>query len=343
MNSHADIRRRLAAYSGGELDLSERKLVELHLATCSTCRAELADMKSTLHLIRSTPEVEPPPWLTSRIMAHLREEKTAQRSWLQRIWFPLHRAFPVQILALLVVCVSGYYLSRTVETGLKQTTQQQLQDMPAQPAPAAPSVPVQEPATRTEPESPASAPPQLKAAPAPQTDRRLEAPPIQSAPQIPTAPAPTTYALAPPAYKDQLGGKAESMKAAPAAESSNRTQETAPEKKAKSSRSLERLSDTAAPAGRAAGAPAGMQSTLNMVRLNMNDPTDAPALIREAVSRSGGSITEDQSSSLHRITARIPADRQNELLERLQRLGRIMERPATPPAEAQPLELTIQW
>jgi hypothetical protein len=80
------------------------------------------------------------------------------------------------------------------------------------------------------------------------------------------------------------------------------------------------------------------------IRLNMIDPSGAPGLIRQAVSRSGGNVNVDQSASLHFFKVSIPPDRQNELLERLLLLGRIVERPPTPPAAgAQLLELTIQW
>jgi len=113
----------------------------------------------------------------------------------------------------------------------------------------------------------------------------------------------------------------------------------------KKSRSLERSSDVAAPAAmdRASGAPAGLALTPVVVRLQVNDPATAAALIRKAVARSAGSITEEPAPAGHRLTIRIPANRQAELLERLLELGRIMERPAQPPAGTQLLELTIQW
>jgi hypothetical protein len=72
-------------------------------------------------------------------------------------------------------------------------------------------------------------------------------------------------------------------------------------------------------------------------------PQAAPALIREALLRSGGTIVEEPGPSLQRLKARIAAARLNELLQRLERLGRITERPATPPAGTQLLELTVQW
>jgi hypothetical protein len=132
---------------------------------------------------------------------------------------------------------------------------------------------------------------------------------------------------------------------APAAGSYNLPLEAAPEKKMKSSRSHEQLSDAAAPAaaGRFAGAPAPQALPQATVRLNLVDPSAAPAMVREAVLRSGGSISDEQRPSLHRLKARIPAVQQKELLERLEKLGRIVERPVTPPAEAPLLEITIQW
>src|SRR5512133_48270 len=220
MNNHATIQKLLAAYCSNDLPESDRRAVELHLTECPACRAHLADLATTLRLMRTTPEVDPPPWLTTRIMAHLREEKAATRSWLQRIWLPMHPAFPVKILALLVVCVAGYYLTRTVETELKQTSRQEIQELPAQPAPAPEQSTPQPPAEAKKPEQPAAAPPQTTTPPAsvPQPPKRQKDPPAGSPPPIPSAPAPQTFAPAPPAYKDGYGGKAEAIKSAPAAD-----------------------------------------------------------------------------------------------------------------------------
>lgn len=353
MNSHADIQKRLAAYCNRELDAGEQARIEAHLAACPHCRADLADLKTTLKLVRSTPLVEPPPWMTSRIMAHLREEKGAQRSWFQRICFPQQSGFTVKILALLVVCISGYYLSHTVETEIKQAAQQQLQEMPGQQAPLPIQAPVEMPAKREKQEQPAVVQPQPVApAAAPQPAPRREPLPAQTAPQLPAAAPERGYAPPPPAaYKEQYGGKAEVMKAAPAPQSSDRANEATPEKKMKSRRSIESSSDAAAPApapapaaaGRMNGAAVDLSLPQATLRLSVDDPLSAGERIREAVFRSGGSISNDQGQSLHRLTARIPAARQGELLERLQRLGRISERPTPPPAGIQLQEIAIQW
>jgi anti-sigma factor RsiW len=342
MSSHGDILRRLSAYCGGDLEPAERQQVELHLAECPTCRAELADLQKALHLVRTTPEINPPPWMTARIMSRIRKQQTEKRSWLQRFFFPLHLKLPLEVIALLMVCVSGYYLTRTVETNLEQTRQQQLREAPAQSAPAPASPPAQQSdgndAMKRAIESSTKKDTTQTVAPesVPQPEYR---------PALTVPVTPPTYAPPPPAFRYQQGDKAESLKAAPAAESYNNALEAAPEKKMKSSRSAERQSDAAAPAatGRTAGAPAGMALPQAVVRLNVDDPAAAAAVIREAVLRSGGEIINDRDVSGRHLTVRLPTARQKELLDRLERLGRITERPGLPPASAQSLELTIQW
>jgi hypothetical protein len=349
MNNHTEIQMRLPAYCGGDLEPAELRLVEDHLAECPACRAELADLQTALRLVRSTPEIEPPPWMTARIMARIREQQAVKKSWLQRIFFPLHIKLPLEAIALLMVCISGYYLTRTVETNLEQARQQQFQEIPAQHTPtAAPST--TQPAPRADKaEQPSALQPQTLVPPAaaPQGATRREGLPAQTPAHTPItpAPAPAPYAPAPPLFRDQQESKAETMKAAPAAETSNRALEAAPEMRSKSRRSLELQGDSAAPAaaGRSAGAPAGPALPQAVVRIDLDDPQAAQAMVREAVVRCGGTVVEEPVPSGQRLKARIPAGRQRELLERLERLGRISERPATPPAGAQLLEITIHW
>ena len=61
MSEHERIRSLLAAHCGGELEPDRRLEVEAHLKTCPDCAATLADLETTLTLLRSTPKVEPPP------------------------------------------------------------------------------------------------------------------------------------------------------------------------------------------------------------------------------------------------------------------------------------------
>jgi hypothetical protein len=272
-------------------------------------------------------------------MARIRAQQAGKRSWLQRIFLPLHIKLPLEAIALLMVCVSGYYLSRTVESDLKPSSRQQLQEHPAQQSPLPVQPSAQLPATGEQTDRPAAVQPQTTV------------PTVPTVPAVPAAPKPsprqdsTPAAPAPAAYRDRYGSKTEALKAAPPADPYNRALEAAPEMRSKASRILERQTDAAAPAtaGRAAGAAAGPALPQAVVRLSVDDPSTAAALIRETLLRSGGDTVDERELQGRRLKARIPAARQKELLERLERLGRVVERPATFPEDARHLEITVQW
>lgn len=319
MNSHADIQKHLPAYCGGDLEAAERELVETHLAECPDCRSELANLQTTLRLIRTTPEVEPPPWLTGRIMARIREQQTEKRGWLLRMFYPLHIKLPLEAIALLMVCVSGYYLSRTVETELK-----------------APHVTQETPRRKDKPvpsaEQPPASPPR---APVPEAVVLPAPAPASTAPKTPAdAPA---FAPAPPAIKLE--------QAAPAAETYNRSREAAPEIQEKAVRGAlksESKAFSSAPAGRAADTLSGQHVARLTLHLAVADPSNATAAIRSAAINSGATVIEERQPSPDHITIRIPASRAAELFERIARIGRIVERPQSPES-VQELEVTIRW
>ncbi len=65
--------------------------------------------------VRSTPELDPPPWLTTRIMAQIREEAASRNSWFARMFLPLQVKLPLEALALLLICATAWYVMRDVE------------------------------------------------------------------------------------------------------------------------------------------------------------------------------------------------------------------------------------
>ena len=337
MNDHDDIRKHLSAYCGGDLEPSLAALVEQHLAACAVCRAELDELNTALRLIRTTPEVEPPPWLTARIMARVKAEQAEKRSWLQRIFFPLYIKLPLEVMALLVVCVTGYYLTSSVENELKQPLPQQLQDVPVQSAPAS-----KQDAPKEQRSVPTAVPP------AGQHPALLQ-PMGQKAAQQPAPPltrhlseAVLPYAPPPAAAKDE-SSRIETMRAAPAADSYDHILKAASEKKLDSAAGASRNEAAQpAPAARSAGKLAKHALPQMTIRMNLADRAAAPDAIREALVRSGGTISDDNELQQHRIKARIPAARSDELLKRLERLGRIDERPVAPYGISD-LEVTVQW
>jgi anti-sigma factor RsiW len=70
----------LSAYLDGELITMEMPAVNSHLATCSDCRRELADLDRARTAIRALPGIEPPAFLAPRI-----EERDSAKSPVRRI------------------------------------------------------------------------------------------------------------------------------------------------------------------------------------------------------------------------------------------------------------------
>ena len=343
MNDHDDIRRLLSAYCSGDLDPSLAARVELHLASCAACRADLAELTTTLRLIRSTPEVEPPPWLTARVMARLKSQQAEKRSWLQRIFYPLHIKLPMEAMALLMVCVTGWYISRSVETELRPPALQQKGDILVQPAPA----PIDSKDAGEKQASPPRPAPQAlpsptQQPPAPQAAEQAAPRPGQDIPAAEPAYAPPPSAAKAERSSPAAGNRIEPTRTAPAAESFQKARESVSDKKQGAADTLRTEAGEPAPAGRQAGKQAAQILPQITIRLNMTDLSAAPGAVREALIRSGAIISNENQLQRRRITARIPTARINELLDRLERLGRIAERPAHPSAPAE-TEVIVQW
>ena len=110
---HTEIRRNLSAYLDGAVSPDEKAQIEEHLASCGVCRGALADLERTVGHLKSLPDVEPPPWMTAKIMARVREAAEKKPAFWQRIFLPFQVKLPLQALALVILCVTGYYLART--------------------------------------------------------------------------------------------------------------------------------------------------------------------------------------------------------------------------------------
>ena len=116
-----EIQKSLSSYLEGLLSSEEKKRVEEHLSSCVNCRAELAELKKAKDLLRNLDDVEPPPWLTAKIMARVREEKERRASFLKKLFFPFHIKVPLQALSLILVGVIVFQVYRLVEPEKKIT------------------------------------------------------------------------------------------------------------------------------------------------------------------------------------------------------------------------------
>jgi hypothetical protein len=116
-----DIREKLSGYLDETLTPEERRSVKEHLGSCEPCRSALQDLEKTRDLLRNLEEVEPPPWMTPKIMSRVREEAERRKGIFQKFFYPLHIKVPIEALAMVFIAVIAVYVYRAVEPGIKQT------------------------------------------------------------------------------------------------------------------------------------------------------------------------------------------------------------------------------
>lgn len=113
MTRCGDMEERLDAYLEDFLDEKEKKALEEHLSACPHCRHTLEDLRKTKKILAGMDEVDPPPWLTEKIMAQIHEGHAQREGFFRRLFFPLHIKIPVQALATVFVVALSVYLYRS--------------------------------------------------------------------------------------------------------------------------------------------------------------------------------------------------------------------------------------
>jgi anti-sigma factor RsiW len=128
----------------GALPETEKQRIEAHLETCASCRKALADLRKSDARVKSLEEVEPPPWLKTRVMARVREEAGQKEGIFRKLFYPLHVKVPIQALATVLIAVVAWNVYKTGEPEFRQmappsTVVQEapLAQAPPQPGPAA--------------------------------------------------------------------------------------------------------------------------------------------------------------------------------------------------------------
>jgi hypothetical protein len=140
-----DIQKRLSAYIEKAVTPKQKAAIDKHLKKCKRCRQELADLKRTIKYVQQLEEVEPPRWLTQRVMARVKAEAEAkQRIW-QRLFLPAHIKLPLEAIAVIFIAVGTLYIFKTMQP------QMQLAKIPTETREMAPA-----PATAPKKETPAA-------------------------------------------------------------------------------------------------------------------------------------------------------------------------------------------
>ena len=74
--NHSDVKRNLADYLEGDLDLELRAGVDAHIESCEECAREVGEMQQTIGLLRTLPEPETPPMIAANVMRRIRAGET---------------------------------------------------------------------------------------------------------------------------------------------------------------------------------------------------------------------------------------------------------------------------
>ncbi|MCX5799121.1 MAG: DUF2275 domain-containing protein, partial [Proteobacteria bacterium] len=114
-----DIQESLSAYLEGVVSSEDKKLINEHLSSCQQCSSALEDMKKTGELLQNLEEIEPPPWLTKKIMSQVREESEHKEGIFHKLFYPLHIKIPMEAFATLIVVVMVLSIYKTIEPDMK--------------------------------------------------------------------------------------------------------------------------------------------------------------------------------------------------------------------------------
>ncbi len=146
---HMEIRRKLPAYLDDEVSAEEKQDIKKHLGSCGICRGALADLELTMWHLKRLPEVEPPPWLSSKILAKVKTPAEPRHGLLRRFLSSLGMKLALVVLVLALLGSAGYFILRAIRPEEKPTTSRTISrgTVPRPvPAPAAPQGPAAIPA-----------------------------------------------------------------------------------------------------------------------------------------------------------------------------------------------------
>jgi hypothetical protein len=112
---HNAIRHMLSEYLDGSVSAQDKTEIENHLKTCPECENALQELRKTVEQIKSIEEIEPPAWMTQKIMAKVRAEAEEQKGFFQRLFFPLSIKLPIQAVAVAFLTITVLYVYRDTQ------------------------------------------------------------------------------------------------------------------------------------------------------------------------------------------------------------------------------------
>jgi hypothetical protein len=110
-----EVQKRLSAYIEKVVSPKQKALIDAHLKGCKKCKRALADLKKAVDYVQKLEEVEPPAWMTQKIMARVRSETEAKKGIIQKIFYPFHIKIPLEAIALMLVAVGTIYIVKSMQ------------------------------------------------------------------------------------------------------------------------------------------------------------------------------------------------------------------------------------
>jgi Predicted integral membrane protein (DUF2275)/Putative zinc-finger len=317
---HSEIKEKLSAYMDDALTEADRIEIGRHIGTCKECSNTLSGLKKTVSSIKALEEVEPPAWLTQKIMAGIKKEAVHKKSIFERFFFPLHIKLPLEAFALIAIGVTTYFMYRTIipglhppvssyESALSEAVPGGKQKIPGFNKAGKTSGPYHKNQTSYKPESA-------------QKNREKIAAPSQKAAVVPpmqAAPAERSAAQAPPLMQKQ--------EAAPAAAGAVSEQKHAPYADTYSQNALKRGVNSAQTAVQMPEkGPWRISLTVKAGKLDTADNA-----VKDIVSGLGGKVITTETLENSRVLiSDIGSGKADTLLERLKNIGGVQEKTLAP-------------
>ncbi|MBI5849010.1 MAG: zf-HC2 domain-containing protein [Nitrospirae bacterium] len=132
-----DARKIINEYIDGNSPSGQQALIEEHLRSCRDCAAYAADIKKTIETLHTLDEIEPPAWLTAKVMNKIRAEARPKKGWREWLFFPLHIKLPLEAFAAILITVAAVFIYKSMGPELRQMEIQPqapvVKSMPAEP------------------------------------------------------------------------------------------------------------------------------------------------------------------------------------------------------------------
>ena len=313
---HAEVRRKLNLCMENVVARAEKESIRRHLATCGSCRHFLVELEWTIGQLRGLPKIAPPPGLDEQIIVRLHKERTPHPE------ASFFRGLSYAAVALLMLGTTGYLVARKSAR---------------RPEPAPPAV-----TPSRQGSVPTVLPPAAPQSSGPQARLPLPAPSIAPPPQPPAQAGSSPTA-------QQAAGEAAQSPPPPTA----RTLQKSAERERKTNKGDDLgLKGTwggqMAPnlplrrEGRKVYEPPPAEG--EEVYLIVKDPVAAAGAIETAVTGTGGKVIgRAYSGGRDILYTTVEMGKFAEVISRLERVGKIRERPRQPEGGGNMVELIIRW